>query len=195
MMQMTDKKIQINLKTARLNAGLSLSQAAELTGVSKAMLHQIERGESSPTIATLWKLAKGFHLPLTAFIEDLIQTTDRFTPALHEPIKFQESIGFQTIFPFDPIFGSETFLMTLEPGQTHRSNPHDTGVVEEVFVTLGEMEILLDGQWAPYRYGGGIRFRADQPHGYRNLTDEKAQFHNTIHYPKTNLYDTAADRF
>jgi transcriptional regulator with XRE-family HTH domain len=190
---MPDKKIQINLKAARMNAGLSLSQAAELTNVSKAMLHQIERGESSPTIATLWKLAKGFQLPLTAFIEDLIQTTETFTPAQVDPVKFQGSIGFHTIFPFDPVFGSETFLMTLESQQTHTSNPHNTGVVEDIFVTTGQMEILLDGQWKPYRCGDGIRFRADQPHGYRNLTDEQAQFHNTMHYPKTTLYNDASD--
>lgn len=187
---MTDVKIQIKLKAARQNAGLSLAKAAELTGVSKAMLHQIERGESSPTIATLWKLAKGFHLPLTAFIEDLVQTTDSFTPAQISPKSFQGGIGFHTIFPFDPVFGSETFLMTLEPGQTHVSNPHDAGVVEDIFVTQGEMEILLDGEWKPYRYGDGIRFRADQPHGYRNVRDEQAQFHNTIHYPRTALFES-----
>lgn len=186
---MTNKKIQINLKAARTNAGLSLSQTAELTGVSKTMLGQIERGESSPTIATLWKLAKGFHLPLTAFIEDMVQTTDRYAPAQIEPVRFRGSIGFHTVFPFDPIFGSETFLMTLDPGHVHISNPHDIGVVEDIFVTLGEMEILLDNQWKPYRFGDGIRFRADQPHGYRNVSAEPAQFHNTMHYPKTSLFE------
>ena len=190
---MTDKKIQINLKTARLTAGLSLSQAAELTGVSKAMLHQIERGESSPTIITLWKLAKGFHLPLTALIEDLVQTTDTFTSAQIDPVTFQGSIAVHTIFPFDPVFGSETFLITLEPGQTHRSTPHDTGVVEDVFVTRGDMEILLDGQWKLLTCGDGMRFHADQPHGYRNQTGKPVQFHNTMHYPKTNLYEDTTD--
>ena len=191
---MTEKKIQINLKAARQNAGLSLSQAAQKTGVSKAMLHQIERGDSSPTIATLWKLAKGFHLPLTAFIEDLVQTTDRYTPAQTEPVRFDNSIGIHTVFPFDPVLGSETFVVTLEPGQTHTSNPHDTGVIEDIFVVRGDIEILHDGAWKPCLCGDGLRFRADQPHGYRNLTDEPAQFHNTLHYPKTTLFDSAAKK-
>ncbi|WP_116134166.1 helix-turn-helix domain-containing protein [Tropicimonas sp. IMCC34043] len=190
---MTETKIRINLKAVRTRAGLSLSQAAELTGVSKAMLGQIERGESSPTLATLWKLAKGFHLPLTAFIEDLVQTTGIFTPARPDPVRFQGSIGFHTIFPFDPVFGSETFLMTLDPGQTHVSNPHDAGVVEDVFVTRGEIEVLLDGNWKVFRCGDGIRFPADQPHGYRNMTDDPAQFHNTMHYPRTALFEEISD--
>lgn len=188
---MADKKIQIKLRAARQNAGLSLSQTAELTGVSKAMLHQIERGDSSPTIATLWKLAKGFHLPLTAFIEDLIQTGETFVPAQTDLIRFPDSVGFHTIFPFDPVFGSETFLVTLEAGQTHTSNPHDAGVVEDIFVTAGELEILTEGQWKLCRSGDGLRFRADQPHGYRNLTRVPAQFHNTLHYPRTTLFETS----
>lgn len=182
---MTEKKIQIKLRDVRQNAGLSLSQTAELTGVSKAMLHQIERGDSSPTIATLWKLAKGFHLPLTAFIDDLIPPKETFTPAQSDLIRFPGSVGFHTIFPFDPVFGSETFLVTLEAGQTHTSNPHDAGVVEDVYVTKGEMDVLSEGRWKRCRLGDGIRFRADQLHGYRNLTNEPTQFHNTLHYPKT----------
>ncbi|WP_128292278.1 helix-turn-helix domain-containing protein [Afifella aestuarii] len=187
---MTEEKIRINLKAARSRAGLSLAQAAELTGVSKAMLGQIERGESSPTIATLWKLAKGFQLPLTAFIEDLIETTGTFAPAQVRPVQFRGSIGFHTVFPFDPVFGSETFLMTLQPGQVHQSNPHDTGVVEDVFVTRGAMEVLIAGEWKSCSYGDAFRFPADQPHGYRNMSADIAHFHNTIHYPKTALFET-----
>ncbi|PQV67539.1 helix-turn-helix domain-containing protein, partial [Cronobacter sakazakii] len=46
----------------------SLTQAAQETGVSKAMLGQIERNDSSPTVATLGKIATGFNVPFSAFI-------------------------------------------------------------------------------------------------------------------------------
>ena len=185
---MKNANIRLNLKAARAKMGLSLSKTAELTGVSKAMLGQIERGESSPTIATLWKLAKGFHLPLTAFIEDLARTEQTLSPAQSRPIKFEGSIGFHTIFAFDPVLGSETFLMTLEPGQVHQSAAHDTGVVEDIFVVSGVMGLLSEGKWRDLQAGDGVRFPADQPHGYRNKTSETALFHNTIHYPKTNVF-------
>jgi len=186
---MEKANIQLNLKAARAKAGLSLSKTAELTGVSKAMLGQIERGESSPTIAILWKLAKGFHLPLTAFIEDLALIPEAYNPAQSRPVKFVGSIGFHTVFPFDPVLGSETFLMTLEPEQTHTSQAHDIGVVEDVFVISGVMGVLLNGKWRDYQPGDGIRFQADQPHGYRNTTNRIVQFHNTIHYPKTGIFN------
>ena len=47
------------LREIRVNANLSLDETAKLTGVSKPMLGQIERGQSVPTITTLWKIATG----------------------------------------------------------------------------------------------------------------------------------------
>ena len=53
------------LKHLRQQRGWSLSRLAEETGVSKAMLGQIERNESSPTVATLWKIATGLNVPFS----------------------------------------------------------------------------------------------------------------------------------
>lgn len=56
---MKDLNIGKHLKNIRQNRELSLDEAAEMTSVSKPMLGQIERGQSSPTITTLWKIATG----------------------------------------------------------------------------------------------------------------------------------------
>ena len=61
--------ISNNLRQLRKDRAWSLTQAAEQTGVSKAMLGQIEREESSPTIATLWRIAKGFKVSMSSLIE------------------------------------------------------------------------------------------------------------------------------
>lgn len=175
---MTDPKILINLREIRSRSGLSLSQAAERTGVSKAMLGQIERGESSPTIATLWKLAKGFHLPLSAFLR-----TEPACSATVAPVRFAGSIAVETLFPFDPLLRSETYRITLEPGQEHVSLGHEAGVIEDVVVTAGEIEILREGTWHRCAPGEGQRFAADGDHGYRNPHPQVAQFLNIMHYP------------
>lgn len=170
----------IHLKEIRVAAGLSLAQASDLTGVSKAMLGQIERGESSPTLVTLWKLARGFHLPLSAFIDGF--EADAPGPAPQSRVHFDESISFDRLFAYDPAFGSESFLIHLRPGQTHVSHPHDTGVVEDIVVTRGVVELELAGIWTRYEEGQAVRFNADQPHSYRNPGETPAQFHNTLHY-------------
>jgi len=179
---MTEDAIGVNLRVIRNAAGMSLSKAADLTGVSKAMLGQIERGESSPTIATLWKIAKGFHLPLSALIG--APEEQRPDPArVFETVQFPGSIAVKIVFPFNPDLGGETFRISLTPGQTHVSQPHERGVSEEVFVLEGEMEVLREGHWVALATGEGIRFRADQPHGYRG-GPRGAVFLNMHHYPR-----------
>jgi transcriptional regulator with XRE-family HTH domain len=61
------KNVATMLKLFRNEKGWSLDKAAEMTGVSKAMLGQIERQESSPTVTTLWKIATGFNCSFSSF--------------------------------------------------------------------------------------------------------------------------------
>ncbi|MGE7761476.1 helix-turn-helix domain-containing protein [Peribacillus sp. NPDC097895] len=56
------------LRFYRQRRKLSLDDLAELTGVSKPMLGQIERGSSNPTVAILWKIAAGLQIPFGSFL-------------------------------------------------------------------------------------------------------------------------------
>ena len=58
-MEPIEETIANNLVHLRKKRGLSLDKVAELTGVSKAMLAQIEKGKSNPTVTTLGKLPMG----------------------------------------------------------------------------------------------------------------------------------------
>ena len=66
-MEQLSLKIGERLKEIRNTRHLTLGEAAELTGVSKPMLGQIERGQSSPTINVLWKISTGLKIPLSFF--------------------------------------------------------------------------------------------------------------------------------
>ncbi|MEP2470606.1 MAG: XRE family transcriptional regulator [Paracoccaceae bacterium] len=180
---MKEQQVGPNLKQARSTAGLSLSQTAELTGVSKAMLGQIERGESSPTLATMWKLCRGLRLPLTALIgaPGALSVSASSPEATQHQIK--EGPQFNTLFPFDPKTGCEVFLHKLSPRWEHLSQAHNVGVIEDVFVIDGAVDILAGDEWVRVDSGRAFRFNADQPHGYRNPLDTPSQFHNTIYYP------------
>lgn len=177
---MAPEDITLKLRDVRAASGLSLSKVAEMTGVSKAMLGQIERGESSPTIATLWKIAKGFQLPLSALIGS---ETLRDTPSsdVFRTVTFPGSLEVKIVFPFDPALRAETFHVNLSPNQVHDSAAHATGVTEEVFVLTGELDILRDGEWVPLQAGQGLRFAADLPHSYR-AGEQGTAFLNMHHY-------------
>ncbi|MBN3079001.1 helix-turn-helix transcriptional regulator, partial [Pectobacterium brasiliense] len=76
---MTDeltRRIGHTLKTLRREKGRSLTRAAEETGESKAMHGQIERGESSPTDATLRKIETGKNVEFSTLIEPTLAEED-----------------------------------------------------------------------------------------------------------------------
>jgi len=181
------KHIATRLKNLRKEKGWSLDKTAEKTGVSKAMLGQIEREESSPTIATLWKIASGFEASFSDFLEDspfpakspVLRSGE--TQQLHPS---DDKILVKSLFPFDPELRFEVFLIELLPGCEHLSPPHQKGVIEHVMVIDGEMEVFVDGSWQILKKDEGLRFEANQPHGYRNLGDSIARFHDGIHYPR-----------
>jgi transcriptional regulator with XRE-family HTH domain len=177
---MLEKIISDNLKLQRKNRQWSLSLAALETGVSKAMLGQIERQESSPTMATLWKIAKGMQLPLTALIEP--HKNDQAYE--HKPsISVDGVLDFTVLFSFDPLLRSEMFAHKLAPAKEQFSSAHQFGVIEDIIVISGRLEMLIDNQWRELYAGDTLRFRADQPHGYRNSSNQEVVFHNIIHYP------------
>ena len=177
--EVDDVQIGADLRARRQAAGLSLARAAELTGVSKAMLGQIERGESSPTLATLWKIARGFRLPLTCLI------AGEATPAAGETPVFSKEIAVTPVFSFDPWLAQETFEVTMQPGQTHLSEPHMSGTWEDVVLLAGVLEMQLDGAWQAVAHHRGLRFRGDRTHGYR-AGPEGCTFLSTMHYPAQN---------
>jgi transcriptional regulator with XRE-family HTH domain len=172
------------LREARSTRGWSLDQAARETGVSKAMLGQIERGESSPTVATLWKIAGGFRCSLTSFLvsEAPAQDTLFRSVASERARPATDEMLVAPLFPFDARFGFEWMELTLLPGYERLSEPHAAGVTEHVLVVRGEMEVLVEGRWHALREGEAVRFAADRPHGYRNAGGEPAICHDLIHY-------------
>ncbi|WP_193000498.1 helix-turn-helix domain-containing protein [Aeromonas simiae] len=180
------QQIAARMRELRQTLGWSLDRTAQETGVSKAMLGQIERGESSPTVATLWKIATGFKVSFSSFLDGPMP--DATTTLFRSAKRLRRQPGeagmlVAPLFPFDPTLGFELFELTLLPGYERESEPHERGVSEHVVVLEGEMEVLIEGQWHRLLRGEAVRFAADLPHGYRNLGEAAARFHNLIRYP------------
>ncbi len=147
-MQTINSYLATTLKALRNQKGWSLDKAAQETGVSKAMIGQIERGESSPTIATLWKIASGFNISLSTFLEPTPQSQGAVFRKPDELRQQPATDGMlvASLFPFEERFGFEMFELTLLPNYERLSEPHETGVTEHVIVLSGTMEVLVDGE-------------------------------------------------
>lgn len=175
-----------HLKRVRAERRWSLDRATQACGVSKAMLGQIERGESTPTIATLWKIASGLRVPLSRFLAPEGSTLQRSGSDPGDSARRHHDASGMIVTPlftFDPILGFEMFAIELPHGTYSESVPHAPGVIEHLVVLEGAMELLIDGTWQTLSAGDAVRFAADQPHAYRNRSRETATVHDLIHYP------------
>lgn len=170
-------QIAEHLKACRKERKLSLDATSKLTGVSKAMLGQIEREESSPTIATLWKISAGLGISFSAFFANQpeLQSSERVFPD-------DAKMKVKTLFPFKPDSGMEMFEISLIDKHKQMSTAHSVGVIEHIHVLEGELNLFFDNEWHALKVGDSVRFFADQPHGYEGLSD-KTVFQDVICYP------------
>ncbi len=185
---MPDPKTHLSqkLKELRKKRSWSLDKAAAHTGVSKAMLGQIERGESYPTTATLWKIATGFEVSISSLIEAVpVTETDTLIRTAEEvrQDRTQDGLNVAPLFPYEARFGFEYMELTFDGGYARQSEPHEPGVVEFLTVVKGALDVAADGRWHRLVEGQSIRFRGDRVHGYRNPTNRKTTTMLVIHYP------------
>ncbi|MDR3594466.1 XRE family transcriptional regulator [Clostridium sp.] len=173
------------LRDIRNKRNLSLDEVTKLTGVSKAMLGQIERGQSNPTVSTLWKIATGLKVSFSFFIDEnqddlKIVDQDEISPIIED----NNRMRLYPIFPFDANKGFEIFTIELEPGCNHISTPHNNGVEEYIIVTEGEIELNINDIKFILQKGNSIKFMANKPHVYKNTNNNRAIFQNIILYFK-----------
>ena len=182
-MNQDEMAVAHNLKHMRSQRNLSLDQLAELTGVSKSMLRQIETGRSSPTIATLWKIANGLHVSFTNLVsrpraEVAIMDWTGAEPWTAEKGRYR----LYPLVPFDPRRGFELYHLQIDPGVTYLGEPHEGEVEEFVFVNQGSIRIRVDQE--SYQAGPGqlMRFVANRPHSYSNMGSEMVSLNMMICY-------------
>jgi XRE family transcriptional regulator, regulator of sulfur utilization len=180
--------IPCNLKRLRENREWSLNRTASSTGVSKAMLGQIERAESSPTIATLWKIAKGFNVSLSSLVEPIPTENEKNVALLRDGDALRKSVEgdgmlVSVLHTYEARVGFEMFELTFHAHYHRLSVAHKDNVIEYVTVISGTLEILVDEEWVLVKTGQSLRFPGDVDHGYRNTADEQAIVHCLIHYP------------
>ena len=183
-MELVLLKIGERLKEIRNTRHLTLDEVAELTGVSKPMLGQIERGQSSPTINVLWKISTGLKIPLSFFCRQ--PETEYTVAGLSEKEMITEEDGGMRaypLFPFDPARNVEVFYIEFDAGVQHDSVPHVEGVEEYIFLVQGGLKMIIGGKEVALQEKQSIRFLADVPHAYHNVSDEMCTVYNVIFYP------------
>lgn len=172
-----------NLSRLRKQKGLSLDKLAESSGVSKAMLGQIERGESNPTVNTLWRIATGLHVSFSELLTEEKGSVELIRFGEIRPFTDSDGMTVYPVFAFDQTKRFEILTVTLPAHCNHVSDPHDEGAEEYLIISAGTLDLVVGSDNFRLGPGDSIRYRADKPHIYRNSTEETVKFQNIIYYP------------
>ena len=170
-----------NIADYRKKHQLSLDKVANATGVSKNMLSQIEKGQSNPTITTLWKIANGLHISLSQLTSTSNDTIDFIDESDIIPL-IDKEVSIYPYFPYDENKKFEMFKMEIQPGGKMHSDPHHTGSEEYIIVNDGVLEIEVDGKQYTINHHQAFRFNSDLPHSYFNPGTSIVALTSTMYY-------------
>ena len=173
-----------NLRRLRTRRGLSLERLAQISGVSRAMLGQIELGQSAPTINVLFKISRALEVTFSALISTRSQAGALVLRSNDSKILASKDRTFSSraLFPFDAPRRVEFYELRLAAGTTDEADAHLPGTVENLVCTAGTVEIDVSGETHRLETGDSILFEADSPHAYRNVGKIEAVMYLVMTY-------------
>jgi transcriptional regulator with XRE-family HTH domain len=176
-----------NLRRIRVRRGLSLERLAQASGVSRAMLSQVELGRSTPTINVVWRIARALEVPFSSLIaEDTTRGTSVLRRSEGKVLSSHDgTFTSRALFPFDKPRRVEFYELRLAPHGVEQADPHSPGTIENLVVAAGTVEIGVGDKREPLGTGDAVVFQADVPHTYGNTSDSEAILYLVMTYPET----------
>lgn len=162
------------LQALRQARKLSLDELSRRAGVSKSMLSQIERNQSNPTVAVLWRLANALGVELADFLATgreqpnapaIMLMTDYATPVIRSPDRKCE---LKILAPIEQAGRVEWYKLSIEPGGVLASEAHESGSREHLTVFSGHMMVRSADAEQKVGPGETARYRVDVQHAIAN---------------------------
>ncbi len=157
------------LRDLRQGIGLSMRALARESGLSANALSMIERGRTSPSVSTLYKLANAMGIPITAFFREEPQQQDIVFCKANQRTRVPFMRGLWEGLGGQMFVGRvEPFMLTLESGAS--SGPF--GMVhtghEFVLCLRGQLEYQVENNHYTLEAGDALLFAANMRHRWRN---------------------------
>lgn len=182
-MEQMSRNLAFQLKKIRQQRRMSLDEVAKLTRVSKAQLAQIEKGESNPTVSTIWKIAAGLRISFSSLLQPptahFMKFSSKDAPHVDED---EGRYRVYSIIPYDPERGWELYKIEMEPGAKSRSEAHTEGVEETITVIQGQVVIAAGDMHEQLDEGDTLVFSGHQEHEYQNTSDKVTVLHLILQY-------------
>jgi transcriptional regulator with XRE-family HTH domain len=176
-----DQQIACRVKARRQALGLTLDQLAEISGVSRAMISRIERGEASPTAVLLCRVAGGLGMTLSALLatpadaEPLVRASERAQWKDPATGYVRRAVS-PTTAPMDIVD------VSLPPGaRVAYDNVAPLPITQLVWVLNGDLRLTADGATHDLGDGDCLLMRLDRPIVYENTTQKNVRYAVVLH--------------
>lgn len=167
-------RLAASLRAARKARGLSLDAAAKLSGVSRSMVSQIERGESSPTVATLWALTQALQLDFAGLLEGRPAPGIEVTRAGSAPIIDRGGVTIRILSAPESVGRHEVYELAFTKGARLTSEAHSPGCREHLTVLEGRLTVTSGDASDRLLAGDVARYPADRAHEIAAETTSRA---------------------
>lgn len=163
------ERLAASLKSVRKSKGLSLDAVAKLSGVSRSMVSQIERGESSPTVATLWNLTRALQVDFAGILQGKAAAAIEVLAADAVPTIAGRGDGvlIRILSPAEAAGSHEVYDLVFEAGGRLISSPHGPGCREHVTILSGTIIVVSGTEERQLATGDTARYPADRHHEIR----------------------------
>lgn len=160
------------VKAMRRDRGWTLEQLASLSGVSRSMLSEIERGAANPTLGVAFRIAQAFGLSLGDLVEtpasksriDVVRAGDRGLM-----FRDDEQCRIRTLSPLHLEKDVEFYEVTLRSGGKLESSAHFAGKREFLTVEKGAVRLQAGEETTDLERGDSAHYPADIPHSIANV--------------------------
>ena len=168
------------MKDLRRERGLTLEELAEHSGVSRAMISKVERGEKNPTLVVAAKVAEGLGVTLSEILGVEERREVVVVPRERRMIMRDPETGFerQLLSPTFAGRGVEFVRNVVPEGSTSGEfPPHRRGVEEYVVVEKGRLKAVIGGEEHLLEKGDALYFEADASHRFDNAGDGTCSYY------------------
>lgn len=170
----TTPNVGQHIRRLREQRGLSLRALAEACGLSVNAISKIERGENSPTVASLHLLASALNVPITEFFQETSEQATIFVKRGRRLRSQHSGMDIESLGIGLKDQRLEPFLVTLARNAGADSAPITHAGQEFVYCLEGEIEYQIGGESYHLEAGDSLLFEASQPHRFLNTADATA---------------------
>ncbi len=172
----SNARLAMQVRHARLVKGLRLKDLADLSGCSESMISKIENNRTAPSLNTIHRIAKALGTSVAELLQDRSAGGKVVTRA-HERQVIQEANAeaaggakAEVMIPFGASAMLQAFLIRLAPGAGSGGNLQHDG--EEVgFVRCGQLSLTVSGTTYLLREGDSFFFSSNDVHSFVNPGD------------------------